>query len=54
VAVVIANYVEGLLETVLSSSVIEMWFVLVCRIGKMSVRMFTKYKEGNKQTQPTE
>jgi len=37
VVVVIANYVEGLLETVLCSSVIEMWCVLVCRIDKMSV-----------------
>jgi hypothetical protein len=37
VVVVIANYVEGLLVTVLCLSVIEMWSVLLCRIGKMSV-----------------
>jgi len=56
VAVVIANYFEGSVETMLSLSVNR--DVLCACVSNwqrcLSVRMFKKHEEGTKQIQPTE
>jgi len=55
VAVVKANYFEGSLETMLSSSVNRDVCACVSNWQRcLSVRMFKKHKEGTKQIQLTE